>query len=213
MHQVATLRVQLGLGSALVEWYRDATTVPFGHLLIDLSPRTDDRLRYCTNSENIPSKFYVPDNLKHLKYLDDEHTNSLYSPSIPAHFPHMQNSFSKNLSKRIYHVSQRVHRQPAARKLARGKKKTRPKVERRNSRTIFKKNILEATKKSPFVAKRIIAHKNNFPFRLYSFILRWNSWFLYRFLSTTAATAQPLSQNKNYPNTNLSKLPRTTKIR
>ena len=68
MHQVATLTVQLGFGSALVDWNPDATSVPFGHLLIDLSPRTDDRLRYCTNSGNIPSKFYIPDNLKHWKY-------------------------------------------------------------------------------------------------------------------------------------------------
>ena len=67
VYQVATLNVQLGLGSALVDRYRDATSVPFGHLLIDLSPRTDDRLRYCTNRGNSPSKFYVRDNLKHLK--------------------------------------------------------------------------------------------------------------------------------------------------
>ena len=165
VHQVAILGVQLGLGSSLVDWYRDATSVPFGHLLIDLSPRTDDRLRYRTNSGNIQSKFYLPDNLKHLKYLDDEHTKSLYSPSLPALFPRMQNSVSKNLSKRIYPISQRVHRQPAAKKLARSKKKTGPKVRRRHSRTVFKKNNLEATEKSPFVAKRIIAHKNNFPFR------------------------------------------------
>ena len=46
--QVTTLSTQLGLGSELVDWYRDATSVPFGHLLINLSPRTDDRLRYCT---------------------------------------------------------------------------------------------------------------------------------------------------------------------
>ena len=46
--QVTTLSTQLGLGSELVDWYRDATSVPFGHLLIDLSPRTDNRLRYCT---------------------------------------------------------------------------------------------------------------------------------------------------------------------
>ena len=137
VHQVATLGVQLGLASALVDWYRDATTVPYGLLLIDLSPRTDDRLRYCTKSVKIPSKFNVPDNLKLLKYLDDEHTKSLYSPSIPALFPRMQNSVSENLSKRIYPVSQRVHRQPAARKLVRGKKKTRPKVQRRNSRIVF----------------------------------------------------------------------------
>ena len=66
VHQVATLVVQLELGSAIVDWYRDATSVPVGHLLIDLYPRTDDRLRYCTNSRNIPSKFYLPHNLKHL---------------------------------------------------------------------------------------------------------------------------------------------------
>ena len=90
VHQVVTLSVQLGLGLALVDWYRDATSVPFGLLLIHLSPRTDDRLRYRTISGNIPSKFYVPDNLKPLKCLDDEHTKSLYSPSIPAHFPRMQ---------------------------------------------------------------------------------------------------------------------------
>ena len=121
VHQIATLSVQLGLGSALVDWYRDATSVPFGHLLIDLSSRTDERLRYCTNSGVIPSKFYVPDNLKHLKYLNDEHTKSVYYPSIPALFPRMQNSVSKNLSKRFYPNSQRLHRQPAARKLVRSK--------------------------------------------------------------------------------------------
>ena len=59
--QVTTLSTQLGLGSELVDWYRDATSVPFGHLLIDLSPRTDDRLRYCTNSGSVPSKFYIPE--------------------------------------------------------------------------------------------------------------------------------------------------------
>ena len=139
VHQVATLSVHLGLGSALVDWYRDATSLPFGHLLINLSPRTDDRLRYCTNSRNIPSKFYVPVNLKHLKNLGDEHTKLLYVPSIPTLFPRIQNSLSKNLSKRIYPISQRVHRQPAARKLVRSKKKSRPKVQKRNSRTVFKR--------------------------------------------------------------------------
>ena len=161
MHQVATLNVQLGLGSVLVDL--DATSVTFGHLLIDLSPRTDDRLRYCTNSGIIPSKFYVPDNLKHLKYLDDEHTKTLYSPNIPTLFPRMQISVSKNLSKSLYPISQRKCRQPAARKFDRSKKKSLPKVQRRNSRAVVKKNNMEATKKSTFAAKRITAHENNFP--------------------------------------------------
>ena len=123
VHQVATLSVQLGLGSALVDWYRDATSVPFGLLLIDFSPRTDDRLSYCTNSKKIPSKFHVPDNLKHLKHMDDQHTKFFYSPSIPTLFPRIQ-----------------------------------------NSRTVFKKNNLEATKQCTFVAKKIISPKNNLPF-------------------------------------------------
>ena len=66
--QVTTLSTQLCLGSELVDWYRDATSVPFGHLLIDLSPRTDDRLCYCTNTGSIPSKFYIPDRLKQSKF-------------------------------------------------------------------------------------------------------------------------------------------------
>ena len=166
VHQVATLSVQLRHGSVFVDWYRDATSVPFGHLLIDLSPRTDNGFRYCTNSGNIPSKFYVPNNLKLLKFLDDEHTKLLYSPGIPALFPGMQNSVFRNSSKRIYPSSQRVHRQPVARKLVRSKRKSGLKVQRRYSRTVFEKNTLEATKKSPFVAKSVFAHKNNFPLRL-----------------------------------------------
>ena len=53
--QVSTLSTQLGLGSELVDWCRDATSDPFGHLLIDLSTRIDDGLRYCTNRETVPS--------------------------------------------------------------------------------------------------------------------------------------------------------------
>ena len=62
--QVTALRTQLGLGSELFERYREATSVLFGHLLIDLSPRTDDRLRFCTNTGSIPSKLYITDRLQ-----------------------------------------------------------------------------------------------------------------------------------------------------
>ena len=80
--QVSMLSAQLGLGSELVDWYQDASFSPYGHLLIDLSPRTDGLVRYCTNNGCIPSEFSIPDRLKQSKKLDDEHTKSLYSPSV-----------------------------------------------------------------------------------------------------------------------------------
>ena len=107
--QVTTLGAQLGRGSKLFDWYRDATSVPFGHLLIDLSPQRDDRLRYCTNSGSVPSKFFVPERLRYLRTLNAEHTKSLYSPSVPIAFPQMQKSFSSVLPKKVYPVSMRMH--------------------------------------------------------------------------------------------------------
>ena len=103
--QVTTLGAQLGLGSALVDWYRDATCVPFGHLLIDLSPWTDHRLRYCTNSGCVSSIFYIPERLKHFKTLDDEHTKFLHSPSVPIAFSQTEKSLSSVLPKRDHPFS------------------------------------------------------------------------------------------------------------
>ena len=130
--QVTTRSAQLGLGSELVDWYRDGTSLPFGHLLIDLSPRTDDRLRYCTNSESVPSNFYIPERLKHLRILDDEHTKPLYSPSVAIAFQQVQKSLSSVLPKRVYPVSMRLHSKSAQRKLASHKKTSRGSFSRRS---------------------------------------------------------------------------------
>ena len=163
--QVNTLSTQLGFGSELVGWYRDATSVPFGHLLIDLSPRTDDRLRYCTNSGSVPSKCFIPERLKHLRTLDDEHTKSLYSPSVPIAFPQMQKSFSSVLPKRVYPFSTRMHSKSTPRKLASHKKTSRGKVSRRCLVTIAKKNNLEAKKKRSVVRKKIATNSRHYTSR------------------------------------------------
>ena len=163
--QVTRLSTQLGLGSELVDWYRDATSVPFGHLLIDLSPRTDDRLRYCTDSGSVPSNFYIPERLKHLRTLDDEHTKSLYSPSVPIAFPQMQKSLSSVLPKRVYPVSMRMHSKSTQRELASHKKTSRGKVSGRSSVTIAKKNNFEAKKKRSIVRKRIAANSSHYTSR------------------------------------------------
>ena len=130
--QVTTLSTQLGLGSELVDWYRHAKSVPFGHL----STRTDNRLRYCTNSGSVPSIFYIPERLKHLRTLDGAHTKSLYSPSVPIAFPQLQKSLSSVLPKRVYAVSMRMHNKSTQGKLASQKKTSRGKVSRRSLVTI-----------------------------------------------------------------------------
>ena len=153
--KVNTATTQLGLALELVEWYRDATSVPFGPLLIDLSPRTDDRLRYCINSGSVPSKFYIPESSKHLRTLDVEYAKSLYSPSVPIAFPQMHKSLCSVLPKRVYPFSMRMHSKSTQRKLANHTKTSRGRVSRRSLVTIAKKNNLEAKKKRSVVRKRI----------------------------------------------------------
>ena len=126
---VSTLSAQLGLGSEMVDRYRDATSVPFGHLLIVLLPRTDDRLRYCTNTGSIPSKFYIRERLKQSKILDDEHTKSLLSKSsVSVTFPQNQKSFPSVLPKRLYPITIRMHKKSAQRNPAKQKKTSRGKL-------------------------------------------------------------------------------------
>ena len=161
--QLTTLGAQLGLGSKLVDWYRDARSVPLGHLLIDLSPRTDDRLRYCTDNGFVPSNFYTPERLKLSRTLDDENTKSIYSPSLPIAFPQMQKSLSSVLPKRRYPFSMRMPSKYTQRKLAQHKKTSRGKVSRRSLvTTIAKKNNLEPKKKLSVVRKKITTNSSHY---------------------------------------------------
>ena len=155
--QVTTLSTQLGLGSELVDWYRISTSVPFGHLLIDLSPHTVDRLRYCTNTGSIPSKSYIPERLKQSKTLDDEHKSFLYSQSVPIIFPQMEKSFPSLLRKRVYPVSLRMHKKSAQRKPAKHKKSSRGNISKPSSSIVSKTYNLEAKKRHSGVRKRVTA--------------------------------------------------------
>ena len=183
--QVTTLSTQLGRSSELIDWYRDTTTVPFGDLLIDLSPRTDDRLRYCTNSGSVLSKIYILERLKHLGTFDDEHTKSLYSPRVPIAFPQMQKSLSSVLRKRVYPFSMRMHSISTQRKLANHEKTSRVKVSRRSVATIAKKNNLEAKKKRSVVRKRIATNGSHHTSSHYSLVLIWSSLFFSQLLCIT----------------------------
>ena len=157
--QISTLSAQLRLGSELVDWYREAAPVPYGHLLIDLSARTDDdRLRYCTNTGSIPSNFYIPDRLKQSKIFDDEHTKSLVSPSVPIIFPQMQKSFPTVLPKRVYPISLRMNIKSDQRKSAKHKQTSRGKNSKQKSSIVFKTYNSEGKKRHSAVQERLTAH-------------------------------------------------------
>ena len=138
--QINTLSQQLGLGSQMKEWYQDATSVPYGLLLIDLTPKTVDSLRYCSNSGSAPTKIYLPSGIE-TKFLDDEYTIRLYSPNISKIFPKASKTIHSQLPKRFHSVSERVFSKPFKRRASRSSERRRSKISKRNIRTNTKKNF------------------------------------------------------------------------
>ena len=138
--QINTLSQKLGLGSKLKEWYQDATSTPYGHLLIDLTPKTVDSLRYCTNSGSVPSKFYLPAGAE-TKLLDDDHTIRLYTPNISNIFPKTSKTIHPPLFKKFHSIPQRMSRKLTTAR-AKGSSKSRlSKISKRNIRNHTKKNF------------------------------------------------------------------------
>ena len=142
--QVSRLSAQLSLVSELVDWYRDATAVPCGHLLIDLSPRTDDRLRYCTNTGSIPTEIYIPDRRKKSKFSDDEHNKSLWSSSCPSHSPQLQKSLPSVLPKGVNQVPLWMYSKSSQGKPAKHKRTSRDEISKQNLVALCKKKHFEA---------------------------------------------------------------------
>ena len=155
--QINTLSQQLGLGSQLKEWYNKATSVPYGHLLVDLTPKTVDVLRYCTDSGTIPSKFFLPN--PQTTFLDDEHTASIYTDRVPKLFPKVQKRLCKTLSKRLYPVSKRVYSKFAPRRTLGSAKTRRSKVPKRSTTPRKQAYKSTKTKKNSKFAKRSRSYK------------------------------------------------------
>ena len=80
VNQVNHLARQLGLAGELDKWYKDSTEVPFGFLMIDLSPRTNDLLRYSSGFN--PTQFHLPRSKARLTFIEDVHTVRTYSKSV-----------------------------------------------------------------------------------------------------------------------------------
>ena len=79
VNQISVLARQLGLGKELVKWYHEATAESYGHLRIDLCPRTPDSIRYCTECTSFPSKIFLPSSTARITDINDKSTELLYS--------------------------------------------------------------------------------------------------------------------------------------
>ena len=80
IQQVEYLGKQLNLAKFLRNCYELATKKNFGHLLIDLDPKTSDCLRYCSNIvEPGPSIFYIPSDKAEVTPLTNEREKIFYS--------------------------------------------------------------------------------------------------------------------------------------
>ena len=57
--QINILNHQLGLGSQLKKWYRDETSVLYGHLFIQFNRKTVNSLKYYSNRDSIPTNLFT----------------------------------------------------------------------------------------------------------------------------------------------------------
>ena len=97
--QTYTLSQQLGLGSQLKDLYTKATSIPYGHLHIDLNPKTVDSLRFCRNSGSIPTIFFSLKRNKRLLFwtMNTQHLSTLIT--FQTYSQNFKKTFLRNCPK------------------------------------------------------------------------------------------------------------------
>lgn len=86
VNQISKFGQQLGFGSQFLNWYTDATSKPYGHLFVDLSPNVPDELRFCTDCGTFPSKFYLPSSKARTTEIIHDEFQRLYTEGLPDFF-------------------------------------------------------------------------------------------------------------------------------
>ena len=98
--QISFIGRQLNNAQFLKESYELATKEPFGHLLVDLDPKTSDVLRYCSNIVPPgPSIFYLPSAKAVITNLSDERERSLYAGAAARHIGYKTKKEDRESSK------------------------------------------------------------------------------------------------------------------
>jgi hypothetical protein len=144
VNQIAKFGQQLGVWKNFVQWYKDATSKPFGHLLIDLSLRTNDKLRYCTDVGTFPTKFYLPTSQARISILDDDITKYFYSKALPHFIAETEIPIPPKLSQRVYSLPVRMPKKLNSRSPTNRKKKG-TKIQKTSGKVNKTKNITKRT--------------------------------------------------------------------
>lgn len=80
VNQITYFGKQLNKAAFLKECFQKAISEPFGHLLIDFSPRSSDCLRYCSNiTAPGPTIFYLPSSKAVVTKLENERERFAYA--------------------------------------------------------------------------------------------------------------------------------------
>lgn len=86
IQQIDFLGKQLNNVKFLRECYEKATSEPFGHLLIDLDPKTTEGLRYCSNLvEPGPTVFFIPVSKAVVTLITNEKETRAYAETLAKH--------------------------------------------------------------------------------------------------------------------------------
>ena len=123
----------------------------------------------CLNSsrywiEEKTSKFYIPEQLQHLRNLDDDHTKTLYSPSNPTFSPKSKIQLLQNSPKEIIRFLSESIVNLLHGNLQDLKKRASLKKSKRNPRTFFGQINLERKTKNSVNKKGLLLRKTISPF-------------------------------------------------
>ena len=148
----------------LVDWFRGVTSVPYGLILKNSSPRTDDQLRYGTNSGCFPSKFHIAERLRHFKSWDDVCTKSLLSKCSNC-FPGSAKVISSSrVGGSLSGFSARAQKKFLRRYLQSMKRHHVAIFQKELWSLSLKRSTWQETKRSGF-GRRLTAHESHFSFR------------------------------------------------
>ena len=124
------------------EWYTEAISKHYGHLLIDLIPKTVDSLKFFTSSGSILSKCHLPAESE-TKFSDNEHTMRLYTLNNSNIFPKTSKTIHPPIPKKIHSVPQRMSSKFATRQATGSPKSRFSEISKRNIKTHTMENFTE----------------------------------------------------------------------